>query len=65
LVEHAPRLVHERHSLISYARYLLPDVLAAALAAGKTFDLDAQALQASGNSPARSRASSSSVTQIR
>ena len=46
LVERAPRLVHERHSLISYARYVFPDVLAAALVAGQTFDLGVQALQA-------------------
>ena len=46
LVERALRLVHERHSLISYARYVFPDVLAAALVAGQTFDLGVQALQA-------------------
>jgi hypothetical protein len=38
--------VHERHSLISYARYVFPDVLAAALVAGQTFDLGVQVLQA-------------------
>jgi hypothetical protein len=44
LVERAPCLVHERHSLISYARYVFPDVLAAALVADQTFDLGVQAL---------------------
>jgi hypothetical protein len=46
LVERAPCLVHERRSLISYARYVFPDVLAATLAPGQTFDPGAQALQA-------------------
>jgi len=41
LVDYTSCLVHERHSLISYARYVFPDVLAAVLAAGQTFDLSA------------------------
>jgi len=46
LVKRAPRLVHERDSLVSNGCYVFPDVLAAALAAGQAFDLRTQAIQA-------------------